>query len=238
MNISPEDSKKVENHLNAAEELGKDHDWSHAQGHEEHMKQYINDTVRKSTRPTTEGYRSFVMAKGEKKILTMKSEKGQAKVRSEHKALDDHITTHKEHFDKTFKIHEHVEKAKDILTQALAKNTEHPLEHSIEGKPSEPEGFVVSVGNRPTKLVNRKKFSAANFNKVREHKQPDAAAEMLSEGFSVAPTSRELGMKMRGAFAFHPSVYQYLTDDQIENLDDHDKALFAKFIRQRNVVDE
>lgn len=237
MNISPEDSKKVEKHLNAAEELGKNHDWSHAQGHEEHMKQYVNDTVRKSTRPTAEGYRAFVMAKGEKKALGMKSEKGQSKVRSEHKALDDHITTHKEHFDRTFKIHEHVEKAKDILTHAIAKSAEHPLEHTINGKPSKPEGFVVSVNNRPTKLVDRAEFSRANFEKVREEVKVTQSG-MLVEGFSAAPTSRELGMKMRGAFAYHPSVYQYLSDEQIDELDDHDKALFAKFIRQRNVVDE
>lgn len=236
MNISPEDSKKVEKHLNTAEELGREHDWSHMQGHEEHLKQYINDTVRKSTRPTTEGYKAFLMTKGERKIAGLKSEKGQAKAREEHKKLLDHVTAHKEHFDKTLKIHEHIERAKDILTNALAKNTEHPLEHTINGKPSKPEGFVVSVGNRPTKLVDRAEFSRANFEKVREQTEPQSG--MLSEGYSLGMTSKELGMKIRGGFAYHPSVYQYLTDEEIEGLDENDKALFAKVIKQRNVVDE
>lgn len=242
--ISPEDSKKVQKHLDAADELGKDHDWSHMQGHDEHMKQYINDTVRKSTKPTTEGYKAFVMAKGEKKISGFKSEKGQAKAKAEHVAMLDSITANKKHFDKTLQIHQHVEKAKDILTHNLANNVEHPLEHTINGKPSKPEGFVVSVGNRPTKLVDREEFSKANFDQARYAKKP--AAEQLEasdrnalfENYSLGMTSKELGMKIRGAFAFHPSTYKYLTDEQIEALDDHDKVLFAKFIKQRNVVDE
>ena len=238
MNISPEDSKKVEKHLSAAEELGKGHDWSHAQGHEEHMKQYVNDTVRKGTKPTTEGYKAFLMSKGEKKVSGLKSEKGQAKAKEEHKAIMTHIDTHKEHFNKTFKIHEHVEKAKDILTHALARSAEHPLEHTINSKPSKPEGFVVSVGNRPTKLVDRAEFSRANFEKVREERAHSAG--MLNENYDykLGPTVYDLGMKMRGGFAYHPSVYKYLTDEQIEELDEHDKIFFAKLIRQRNVVDE
>lgn len=229
-------SEEVEKHLNKAEELASNHDFSHHEGHEEHMRQYVNDTVRSSTTPTAAGYKAFLMKKGEKKASALKSEKGQAKAKEAHKKLMDHVDANKDKFDTSFQIHNHIEKAKDVLTKSLSKS-KHKFDHYINGKPSKPEGFVATVNNRPTKLVDRQEFSKANFEKIRDDFIPSAGG-MLSEGFTMAPTARELGMKMQGAFAFHPMVYQYLTDEQIEALDDHDKALFAKFIRQRNVVDE
>jgi len=37
--------------------------------------------------------------------------------------------------------------------------------HEIAGAPSKPEGFVAIRQGRPSKFVDRKEFSAANFNK-------------------------------------------------------------------------
>lgn len=230
-------SEEVEKHLNKAEELAKSHDFSHHEGHEETMRQYVNDTVRSSSTPTAAGYKAFLMKKGEKKTGSLKSEKGQAKARESQKKLMDHVDANKEKFDTSFRIHQHIEKAKDALTHSLA-NSKQKFEHTINGKPSKPEGFVATINNRPTKLVDRAEFSKANFEKVRE--EVIAKAQALSENFDykLSPTVYDLGMKIRGGFAYHPSVYQYLTDEQIDELDEHDKVLFARTIKQRNVIDE
>ena len=59
----------------------------------------------------------------------------------------------------------HNKKAKDVLAKTLSSSAE--FDHSINGKKSKPEGFVVVRHNRPTKIVDRAEFSAANFNKVK-----------------------------------------------------------------------
>ena len=63
-------------------------------------------------------------------------------------------------------MHRHLQKAKDVLTRTMSTNSE--FEHSIRGKKAKPEGFVAVRHNRPTKFVDRREFSAANFNKDKE----------------------------------------------------------------------
>jgi hypothetical protein len=60
-------------------------------------------------------------------------------------------------------MHGHLQKAKDVLANTLSSHAE--FGHSISGKKSKPEGFVVVRHNRPTKIVDRAEFSAANFNR-------------------------------------------------------------------------
>ena len=60
-------------------------------------------------------------------------------------------------------LHKHLQAAKDVLTNSLSSHAE--FDHHIRGKKTKPEGFVVVRNNRPTKFVDRKEFSAANFNK-------------------------------------------------------------------------
>ena len=51
----------------------------------------------------------------------------------------------------------------DVLNQH-----EGGLEHHIDSKRTNPEGFVVNHSGEPTKLVNRAEFSKANLLKVRK----------------------------------------------------------------------
>jgi hypothetical protein len=238
MNITPEASKQAERHLNTAERLSKNHDFSHMEGHEDHLKTYINQTVRTGETPTSEGYVAHLMKRRDKSVEEKKSEAGKQKAKDTHNAMIGHVRENKKHFDTTLEIHHHVEKAKDLLTTAINSSAKHEFSHTINGKQTNPEGYVATVNNRPIKLVHREEFSRANFAKVREQKE--VATQSLNENYDykLGPTTYDLGMKIRGAFAYHPSVYKYLTDEQIDNLDEHDKVLFARAIKQRNVVDE
>ena len=78
-----------------------------------------------------------------------------------------HIKDNKKHYDNILKMHEHLQKAKDTLVDVLNQHT-GGLEHDIDGKKTDPEGFVVNHAGEPTKLVNRKEFSKANLLKVRK----------------------------------------------------------------------
>ena len=238
MNITPEASKQVERHLDTAERLAKGHDFGHLEGHEEHLKTYINQTVRTGEAPTTEGYVAHIVKRRDKAVDEKKSEAGKQKARDTHNAMVDHIRSNKKNFDRTLQIHHHIEKAKDVLTTAINSSADHDFDHTINGKQTNPEGYVATVNNRPTKLVHREEFSRANFAKVRE--EVEQKAHSLNENFDykLGPTVYDLGMKIRGGFAYHPSVYKYLSDEQIDNLDENDKILFAKVIKQRNVIDE
>ena len=71
------------------------------------------------------------------------------------------VNRDKEHFNNVLAMHGHLQKAKDVLTNALSSHSE--FDHSIGGKKAKPEGFVVVRNNRPTKFVDRAEFSRANF---------------------------------------------------------------------------
>ena len=96
-----------------------------------------------------------------KAIMSVKTPASQQKKADEHDANIAHVTANAHHFDNILKIHHHLQKAKDALTNALSSQSE--FGHTIKGKPAKPEGFVVVRGNRPTKFVDRAEFSRANF---------------------------------------------------------------------------
>lgn len=130
------------------------------------LKTYINSTVRNGTTPDAEGFVEHYKAAHQKKIDSVKTEKAkQAKTVEMQRALQ-HVIENKPHFHNILQLHKHLQGAKDELVHALSSNAE--FEHHIRGKKAKPEGFVVVRNNRPTKFVDRKEFSAANFNKDQE----------------------------------------------------------------------
>lgn len=133
--------------------------------HVEHLKTYINKTVREDTKPTIAGYRSHVKDQHAKAIAKVKTEKA---VRAKADVMEQdlqHVDTHKTHFESILGMHHDLQKAKDQLVHALSAKPK--FEHHIGNTPSKPEGYVVVRNNRPTKLVDRQEFSRANFLKTR-----------------------------------------------------------------------
>ena len=127
------------------------------------LKTYINSTVRDATTPDVEGFMKHYQKAHQKGIDKVKTDKAkQAKTVEMQRAMQ-HVMDNKHHFHNMLQLHKSLQGAKDHLVQALSSNSE--FEHHIQGKKAKPEGFVVVRNNRPTKLVDRKEFSAANFNR-------------------------------------------------------------------------
>ena len=97
----------------------------------------------------------------------VKTDKAKAANLQAMKADLDHVERNKDHFASILRMHDHLQKAKDIVTNALSSHSD--FEHTIRGKKTKPEGFVVVRDNRPTKFVDRADFSAANFNRDKNY---------------------------------------------------------------------
>lgn len=135
------------------------------EGHREHLKTYINKTVRENTKPSVKGYKQHLEDKFTKEASKLKTDRGIAGKMSELQKHHSHIDKHQEHFTSTLNMHHHLQQAKNTLVNALSAKPK--FEHHIGGIKTKPEGYVVVRHNRPTKLVDRGEFSRANFLKDR-----------------------------------------------------------------------
>jgi hypothetical protein len=166
VDYKPEHQSEFKKHMLAAHQL-------HQQTPEEHhdtvgrhivpLKTYINHTVRTGTEPSVDDFVQHYSNAHQKNINSVKTEKSKA---AKQQQMDDaigHVNSNKKHFQSILDMHKHLQKAKDVLTNTLGAKTD--FEHSISGNASKPEGFVVVKKNRPTKFVDRREFSAANFNR-------------------------------------------------------------------------
>jgi hypothetical protein len=166
MDYDPKDQQKFAKHMKAAATLHKatKEDAFGAVGqHQLPLKTYINSTIRNGTNPSISGYNQHLAASHQKKIDTVKSDKAKAQKTALAQADLDHVQKNRQGFNRILQMHRHLQKAKNVLTNTLSSNSE--FEHTINGKKTKPEGFVAVRHNRPTKFVDRREFSAANFNK-------------------------------------------------------------------------
>ena len=169
-NLTPEENNAVEHHLGKAEEIHNklsDHHHDVIGKHEEHFSTYINKTVRTGDKPSTEGLRAHIAMRMGNEVDKVKTDKAKTqKTENMNNALAHH-DTHEKEFSKVLQIHHHVQAAKDILTHGMhrAQEKHNPMSQSIEGKKTNPEGYVVQHKGQIVKMVNRKEFSQANFNK-------------------------------------------------------------------------
>lgn len=166
LKYSPEEQSEFRKHFKraarAGREVGKEGHEA-ISGHRIPLKTYINHTVRTGTEPSVDGFIEHYKNAHQKKIDAVKTAKTkEAKTVEMQRALQD-VHNNKEHFSNMLNLHKNLQKAKDVLTHALSTNAQ--FDHHIRGKKSKPEGFVVVRNNRPTKFVDRKDFSAANFNR-------------------------------------------------------------------------
>lgn len=170
MSLSKEQNAAVEHHLSKAQELHDKLPETHhdiINRHEGHFSTYINKTVREGSKPTTKGLRQHIEQRMGKELEKLSSDKGRAKKQGEINSALTYHDTHENHFQKALDIHHHVQAAKDILTKGLhdAQAKHNPMKQSIDGKETTPEGYTVHHKGQTVKMVNRKEFSQANFNK-------------------------------------------------------------------------
>jgi Family of unknown function (DUF6267) len=147
----------------AHQEMSKNNSYAKIEQHAPTIKEYINKTVRTGEKPTVEGLKKHIEEKAQKQIDKLKTPAGKgARERAlamAHKQVD----TDAKHINKVLELHHHLQKAKDTLVHAIEPAAKGPFGTMIDGKESKSEGSVVTINGRPTKLVDRKEFSAANF---------------------------------------------------------------------------
>jgi len=151
--------------------------------HDAYLKPYINGTVRDGTTPSTKGYMESLIKRRDAEVGKAKSAAGKQKKAEAYNELIDDIDGNRANYDAAFKLHHHLQRAKDTLVQALGNPTD--FEHTVGGKRVKPEGFVSIRNGRPTKLVDRAEFSRLNFANNRGRGDPETAAPPPDENHHV-----------------------------------------------------
>ena len=167
--IAPEKSEEYGKHMAEAEKIHNTmvktggYDAIAHGGHNEHMKTYINKTVRTGETPSVAGYKTHIAdihkAAEEKYKTPAKKQEAQGNAQ----AAMTHIASNQHHFENAFKMHSHLQAAKNVLVGALSAKPGYG--HAVGGQKVKPEGHVAVINNRPTKLVDRAEFSRLNFQK-------------------------------------------------------------------------
>ena len=163
---STEDRAQVDHHLKQAVLHFKNTPKEHHDTVGKHAvakKTYINHTVRTGEPYSHEGFVAHVDKAHQKKIDGVKTDKAKARHQTTKDNTLNHINSNKEHFEGPMNMHKHLQAAKNIITKTMSQKSKWG--HEIAGAPSKPEGFVAIRQGRPSKFVDRKEFSAANFNK-------------------------------------------------------------------------
>lgn len=133
----------------------------------DHVKTYINSTVRTGETPSPEGLSNHLIRHYGKQIDSLKTDKSKNAKADELKAHLNHVENNKEHFNGFFKMHHHLQQAKNVLVNTLSKDT-GGLEHRYNNKKVKPEGFVVNHKGTPIKLNDRAEFNKLNFERSAE----------------------------------------------------------------------
>lgn len=173
VHYSEEDQKKYQEHIDAAKEINKKHGkemyaaTEPHRGEAGHLSTYINHTVKTDEVPSAKGLQKHITDKYKKAAAKLKTPAAQGRRETEALQHVNHIANNKEHYENLLKMHHHLQQAKNVLVHTLNQH-EGGLEHHIDSKRTDPEGFVVNHSGEPTKLVNRAEFAKANLLKVRK----------------------------------------------------------------------
>lgn len=145
-------------HLAAAHELMKDHNYGHLNGHEDHLRTYSNSTMDARAERSVDGYKAHLQKHWEKEISKVKTEKAKNAKAAQRDAQLAHVENNKEAFDRSFKIHDHLLNATNVLARSLNKTAHGGVDTEIDGKKSGGEGFVANG----LKIVDSEEFREAN----------------------------------------------------------------------------
>lgn len=175
-NLTKDQSDAFEQHMNAAKTLhdSQPDDFHSTIGkHAEHMTTYVNSTIRNNTTPTIAGLHSHIAARHQKLVDGVSTKAAKDKKLETMNSDLSHLDNNKKHFTNALKIHHHMQEAKNILVNGLnsASKNSGEMEHHIDGKETNPEGYVAHYQGKPIKLVNRGEFSRANFLASKEWKK-------------------------------------------------------------------
>jgi hypothetical protein len=131
-------------------------------GHGTDMEAHVNNMIKTGGDPSVDGYIKHLNDRHDKEIAKLKRPETVEKKSQAHADVISHIVKHKKDFQNALEVHKNLQKAKDVLTHVMAKNSK--FGHSIGGEATAPEGAVgVDKEGNMTKFVDRKEFSRQNF---------------------------------------------------------------------------
>lgn len=171
VHFSPEQQKEFSKHLDAAQSVHDTHgDDMYAgtkshQGVGGHLETYMNHTVRTGEEPNHQNFKNWLETKKNKEIDKLKVEKNKTSKQTELKGELDKIERNKKHYNKVFKLHKHLQAAKNTLIDVMNQHQEFQHTHGDEN--ANPEGYVFHHGKESDKFVNRAEFSRRNFAGIR-----------------------------------------------------------------------
>jgi len=167
VHYSKHDQAEFGKHIAAAKEIQKKAGpqmyemTAHHQGAGGHLEQYINHTVRTGDKPDHVGFSKFLEKKANDKIEKLKTDKAKNQVKDELSQHLNHIQLNRQHYNNLFKIHHHLQSAKNILVKNL--NQHQDFEHHHFGSEAAPEGYVFHHGGETDKFIHRHEFSRRNL---------------------------------------------------------------------------
>ena len=171
--MTPDQEHTYQHHLQMAKQafVNTDKkDYKALEGHQDHLKTYINSTVKSNVKPSVEGYQEHLKNRHLKEIAKVKTAAAVGRKTDQMQADLEHVKKNQKKFQSILDMHHHLQAAKDQLVHSLSAKPK--FEHHIpkpgatditQGTKTKPEGFVVVRNNRPTKFVDRAEFSRANF---------------------------------------------------------------------------
>ena len=171
VHFSPEQQKEFQKHINAAQAVHDTHGDDMYAGTKAHqgiggaLETYMNHTVRTGEEANHQNFKNWLETKKNKEIEKLKVEKNKKTKQDELKSELDKIERNKKHYNNIFKMHSHLQKAKNVLIDVMNQHQE--FEHTHGGEKANPEGYVFHHGKESDKFVNRAEFSRRNFAGIR-----------------------------------------------------------------------
>jgi hypothetical protein len=167
VHFGPKARAEFNKHINAAKTLHDTHGNQMYDGTSDHhgvgghLETFINHTVRTGSDINHNNFKNWLETKKNKDIEKLKSEKNRTQKQEELKNELSKLERNKRHYDNLFKMHNHLQKAKNVLVDTLNQHQEFQHEHF--GEPANPEGYVFHHGGESDKFINRHEFSARNL---------------------------------------------------------------------------
>lgn len=171
VHFSPEEQKKFSKHIADAQAVHDTHGDDMYAGTKAHhgvggsLETYMNHTVRTGEEPNHQNFKNWLETDTNKKIDKLKVEKNRTTKQGELKAELGKIEKNKKHYNNIFKMHGHLQKAKDTLIGVMNQHQE--FQHTHGGESANPEGYVFHHNKESDKFVNRAEFSKRNFAGIR-----------------------------------------------------------------------
>lgn len=136
-----------------------------------HLSTYINKNVRTGGSHSLEGLKQHITDKHTKDLAALKTQRAREQRQAQLQSHLDYLDKNRNHVNNLIKVHGHLSRAKNSLLTSLNRGDNTGYKYDVGGKPTQPEGYVAVLNNRPTKLIDRNEFSRLNLTQGRFQKK-------------------------------------------------------------------